>query len=360
MQADANAVQRSLASAGEALVLIRKYGHPAHPHIYETWYTYVDGINRALNEVIDGILRARGTIDAGEIGAIHEAHLSTTRLSDELDKVGGTVSDEIDQVLGMIGIARSSADAYGRSLADFGQTLDGGADPRLSRSVVENLVSEMISANAQLEVRLTESRRQMVRLKGNLEAVRAESLRDPLTALANRKSFDTTMAKFLNDRVPFSLVMGDVDRFKQFNDTYGHLTGDQVLRLVAATIRQTVGNKDFVARYGGEEFAIVLPGTELDAAQAAAENVRRAVMTRDLMKRSTGERLGRVTMSLGMSTWRLGDTAETMIERADRALYAAKAGGRNRVVTESEIPGDASAHENAASGNADQRSAEAS
>lgn len=338
MHADERAVKRSHASGTEAFALIAKYGHPAHPHVYETWYTYVDGTHRALSEAIDAVLRTRQTIDAVEISAIYQAHLSPTRISEKIESVGDTVSGELDQVLGMIAAARNSADAYGRSLEDLGRSLGIETDPRSMRVMVEGLVREMASTNAELGKKLTESRRQMVRLKGNLEAARAESLTDPLTLLGNRKSFEATMAKALAENAPFSLLLADIDRFKQFNDTFGHLTGDQVLRLVAATVKQNVKGRDTVARFGGEELAIILPQTLLSAARATAENIREAVMTRDLIKRSTGEKLGRITMSIGVSTWRPGDTAQSLVERADQALYAAKGAGRNCVFLENEAP----------------------
>ena len=131
-------------------------------------------------------------------------------------------------------------------------------------------------------------------------------------------------------------MMTDIDHFKKFNDTYGHLTGDQVLRLVAMSVKQNVKGQDIAARYGGEEFAIVLPNTVLRSAITVADHIRRAVMTKELMKRSTGEHLGRVTISIGVAALRPGDTPQSLIERADTCLYAAKRCGRNRVICETD------------------------
>ena len=101
-------------------------------------------------------------------------------------------------------------------------------------------------------------------------------------------------------------MLTDIDHFKKFNDTFGHLTGDQVLRLVALAVKQNVKGQDIAARYGGEEFAVILPATVLRAALTVADHVRRAVMTKELMKRSTGEHLGRVTVSIGVATLQEG------------------------------------------------------
>jgi diguanylate cyclase len=129
-----------------------------------------------------------------------------------------------------------------------------------------------------------------------------------------------------------SLMLTDIDHFKTFNDNFGHLTGDQVLRLLAMSVKHNVKGEDTTARYGGEEFAVILPNTILRAAVTVAEHIRRAVMAKELMKRSTGEHLGRMTISIGVATLRKGDTGQSLIERADTCLYAAKRHGRNRVI----------------------------
>ena len=132
-------------------------------------------------------------------------------------------------------------------------------------------------------------------------------------------------------------MLTDIDHFKTFNDTFGHLTGDQVLRLVALSVKQNVKGQDIAARYGGEEFAVVLPSTALRAAITVADHIRRAVMTKELMKRSTGEHLGRVTISIGVATLPARTTpSQSLIERADTCLYAAKRNGRNRVICETD------------------------
>src|SRR5205807_420006 len=119
---------------------------------------------------------------------------------------------------------------------------------------------------------------------------------DPLTGLSNRKYFDMALNDAIDVSVersePLSLMLTDIDHFKNFNDTFGHLTGDQVLRLVAQSVKQNVKGQDIAARYGGEEFAIVLPRTALREAITVADQIRRSVMSKELMKRSTGEHLG--------------------------------------------------------------------
>jgi diguanylate cyclase len=208
---------------------------------------------------------------------------------------------------------------------------------------VESLVEtakEMAQTNEALEARLSASKQEINQLQENLETVRNESLMDPLTTLANRKYFDQALndaiAEAASKREPLSLMMTDIDHFKSFNDTFGHLTGDQVLRLVAISVKNNVKGMDIAARYGGEEFVVVLPNTVLRSATTVADHIRRAVMSKQLMKRSTHEQLGRITISIGVAALHPGDTAQSLIERADSCLYAAKRAGRNRVISEAD------------------------
>jgi diguanylate cyclase len=342
--------ERTLAFAEIALQQIRALHQPALPRNFEVWYQYATGYNPELNRSINETLAQKGTLTDADIDAIYSTYLAPDRMSNRLDTVGSRMADEINVVLDMIDSAAGSATNYSASLADASEKLQGasdklqgGNDGMALRAVVERLVTgakEMETSNKKLEARLSASRQEIEQLQQNLETVRTESLTDPLTALANRKFFDTELNKAIAEanrsNEPLTLLMSDVDHFKAFNDKFGHLTGDQVLRLVALSMKQNVKGQDIAARYGGEEFAIALPNTALRAAATVADHIRRAVMTKELMKRSSGERLGRVTISIGVALLRAGDTPQSLIERADACLYAAKRNGRNRVICESD------------------------
>ena len=202
----------------------------------------------------------------------------------------------------------------------------------------------MQDTNLRLEQRLEGSRDDIASLQRDLDEVRRESMLDPLTKIYNRKCFDEGLLRSISEanqnRQPLCLLLVDIDHFKRFNDTYGHQTGDQVLRLVAMTLKSNIKGKDIVARYGGEEFAAILPSTDLDGAVILADNIRRAIQAKELLKRSTNEKLGRITASFGAALYRPGEGASALIERADRCLYAAKHAGRNRVFSETELSSD--------------------
>src|SRR5262249_8781681 len=284
--------ERSMAFAEIALGQIRALRQPATPRHFEIWYHYATGHNAALNQTINDTLARNGTLGDADINRIYDVYLSPDRFTGRIDDVGSQVMGEIEQVMAMIGAAAGSASSYAESLVDVTQKLGLDADEPAVRAIVETLVQatkEMQRNNRALEARLSASKQEITELRQNLEAVRNESLTDPLTTLANRKYFDDAlnkaMAQARSRGEPRSLLMTDIDNFKSFNDNFGHLTGDQVLRLVAVSTKQNVKGQDIAARYGGEEFAVVLPDTVLQSAITVADQIRRAVMTKDLVRR---------------------------------------------------------------------------
>lgn len=335
--------RRTIVYGETALGHLRKNEIPAFPRHYELWYTYAAGFNHALNRAVNEILRATGRITPLQVSELYDKFVSPSRLGERIEEVGGQMSEEIGALLGTIDASLTSANNYGKSLDGASQALSSSLDAEKVRAIINLLMDatrESAATNQRLETRLAESRQEVVKLQQSLEAIRFESLMDDLTTLANRKHFDHSLDRLLmqseTTEERFSLLMTDIDFFKNFNDTWGHQTGDQVLRLVALAVKQNVKGQDIACRYGGEEFAIILPGTNLRQSVIVGEHIREAVMSKELVKRSTGENLGRITISVGVSTWRPGDTAHSLISRADAALYAAKHGGRNLVRCETD------------------------
>ena len=336
--------ERTLAFAETALNQIKALKLSAHPRNFEVWYSYATGHNPGLNQAINDFVAREAPLTDEELERLYDKHLSPARFSERIDAVGGKIMGEIEQVMSMIDVAIGSASDYGESLAGATQHIVPDADRDQLRLIVETLVrstQEVEVTNQTLQKRLVDSRDEIRELQENLEVVRTESLTDPLTTLANRKYLEDAIVHLIGEAqakgAPLSVILTDIDHFKTFNDTYGHLTGDQVLRLVAVTLKQNLKGRDVAARYGGEEFAVLLPRTVLSDGVTVAEHIRRAVMSKELIRRSTGETLGRVTISLGVAAWRKGDTMASLLERADSCLYAAKHAGRNRVIDETAV-----------------------
>jgi diguanylate cyclase len=336
--------ERTLAFSETAINQIKALKLSAHPRNFEIWYTYATGHNPGLNQAINDFVARDARLTDRELEHIYDKHLSPVRFSERIEEVGGKIMGEIEQVMSMIDVAIGSASEYSESLAGAAQHIAPDIDREQLRLIVETLVrstQEVEVTNATLQKRLVDSRGEIRNLRENLEVVRTESLTDPLTTLSNRKYLENAIAHLIGEAeskgAPLTVILTDIDHFKTFNDTYGHLTGDQVLRLVAVALKQNLKGRDVAARYGGEEFAVLLPRTVLVDGVTVAEHIRRAVMSKELIRRSTGETLGHVTISLGVAAWRKGDTMTSLLERADSCLYAAKHAGRNRVVSETAI-----------------------
>jgi diguanylate cyclase len=335
--------ERTMAFAEVALGQIKSLRQTAVPRNYEIWYVYATGHNSPLNKIINETLARNGKLTEADLEQIYETYLSHIKTTDRIDKVGARVIGEIDDVMNLIAEALAMSARYDDSLCGATEKLEAAESRDQVKAVVETLVKstrEMRDINKALEDRLTLSKSEISNLQQSLEAIRAESLTDPLTGLGNRKYFDRSIDAAVQTALasgePLSLLMFDIDHFKSFNDSYGHLTGDQVLRLVGMSLRQTIKGQDITARYGGEEFAVVLPNTALRQALTVADHIRRAVMAKELKKKSTGEILGRVTISVGVAMLKAGDDTDSLIERADACLYAAKRNGRNRVICEAD------------------------
>ncbi|GJE61484.1 GGDEF domain-containing protein [Methylobacterium trifolii] len=337
---------RSFALAQRAQDLMRDYGPSGTPRAYAVWYTYVAGEQPLLNDAVKRLTtQGKGLTDV-DIDELYDAYIDGRRLAAAAGETSVTMLAEIEGIMEMLDLSLGSTAQFGESLRVLSQDLALATLNRVRlREIVASLVSttrEVAGNNRTLEARMRESRSEIETLRETLEATRIESLTDPLTGLANRKQFEDMLRKAVETAAargePSSLIVLDIDRFKRFNDQYGHLTGDQVLRLVAIVMRENVGAGATLARFGGEEFGIVLPGCDRRVAHAIAEKVRTSVMGRELVKRSTGESLGKVTVSLGIALYQKGDTPVSLLERADLCMFAAKRAGRNRVVDDVSPP----------------------
>ena len=198
--------------------------------------------------------------------------------------------------------------------------------------LVVDVIDDIVRANHTLKSKLETAESRLQEQAAEIEAHISRSLTDTLTGLPNRREFNERLAERMSAwsrrKEVFTLLLLDVDHFKRLNDQHGHLVGDRMLAGIGRALRASVRREDAVARYGGEEFAVLLPGTSLDEAAHAAQNVREAIarVTID----HNGRKIG-VTASGGLAMIQGQDEPEALIQRADAALYAAKAAGRNCV-----------------------------
>lgn len=197
---------------------------------------------------------------------------------------------------------------------------------------VKEMLDRMNAANQQLNLRLHEVQKELDEKAIEVNNLISESRTDALTNLPNRRAFNEEMMRRISEVGRYggtvSFVILDVDRFKNFNDTYGHLVGDEVLQRVADVMRHTVRDSDFPARMGGEEFGVIMVSSGLREASQGAERLRKAI---EATRLQVGDLSLSITISLGVTEINEGDGPEDVVDRADKALYAAKEGGRNQV-----------------------------
>lgn len=323
----------------KVLARLKKLEIPMSPHNFELWYVYYARQNDDVVSAIDSSLKEGTDITDDICVDLHEKYLSDIKNNDLVRQAGDKISDKLSQVSGMVKDAKESTQQYGASLSGANSSIADTDDVNELKKILNEVTRDtqrMIEQNKLLEDELDQSSNEMETLQRDLESIRKEAMTDGLTALSNRKAFDDKLdyirRRSEEDGQIFTLMMIDIDHFKNFNDTYGHQVGDQVLRLVAKTLTDGIKGKDFAARYGGEEFAIILPESNSIAGEVVGNALREAVAKKEVINRNSGDKLGRITMSVGVAQYQADESVENIIGRADKALYKAKETGRNKVV----------------------------
>jgi diguanylate cyclase len=337
-------IHQAIEAHPEALALkaresMTRHGVPDTPQNFWIWHSYHSGANPDLNRAIDIMLSNRREFSEETNDEIFERFLGTMRENEIIRETTQRVIGTLDVLMQFVSEVSARATSYKRTLADLSSEMVAG---KPLSELVGALMDETKTIEQQsrlLQQRLASSSSTISQLRRNLEDVQREALTDALTGIANRKLFDMTLRQAAIDVMEsgeeLGLLLIDIDHFKRFNDTWGHQTGDEVLKLVAKTLRTDLRDIDLAARYGGEEFAAILPKAALGETLAIAERIRHALETRTLTERETGKDIGSITVSIGAALFDPGESLPSFIGRADEALYSAKHAGRNQVVAAS-------------------------
>ena len=331
--------------AKKALVMMSQREIPLYPENYIVWFDHCIGVNKDLNADIDRIMKEGGQFSEEVNIDLYRRHFGKDARLAPVQDAQREIQEILQNVLEEILRTQDLTSDYRDRLNVFMSKLGEARDLNDIHKVVSDLMLvtvEVIKASEDLKERLAETIIKSENLLIDLEKAQQEVLIDPLTLLNNRKAFDREIATYLKafqeEGRSFSVVMMDIDFFKLFNDQHGHLLGDQILIFMGTHLPKELKGKDFVARYGGEEFVILLSGTALENACIVADNIRKSLANVQLKYVKTGQYLGKITISAGVSTVWEGDTVESLIKRADNSLYLAKQSGRNNVKSELELP----------------------
>jgi diguanylate cyclase len=321
--------------------LLQQHDVPTSPPNYEVWINHAAGAHPDLSRAIEAHVSSGMPFTDSISNTLFDRFFSNTRLTVEMVETNETIARELSGVVSTLREAGAQTGAYADTLQEAVTSIERGADATDLCAMMSSLVAvtrDMVTNNRQLVAQMESSSRQVETLQTALQTVKVEALTDGLTGLANRRLLDETLRRRVDELdendAGLCLLMCDIDHFKRFNDTWGHPVGDQVIRFIATVLGRHAHGDILAARYGGEEFAIVFPRTRMSKALVIGEAIRQEIGSRRLTRRSTGEVIGTVTISIGIAQHRHRETVADLIGRADACLYGAKRAGRDRITTD--------------------------
>jgi len=306
------------------------------PASYTLWYEHVAGLNPPLSGILEQRLVKQHPLTDADVAHLYATHIASreaqavARIHERLRVLMAETSEVITQ-------SGTHATQFGKSLESHTQRLSRPDAATAIHSVLSELLVEtqkMSAVSLTLTRQLDTRAKEVQTLTQRLERAEAAAFNDPLTGLLNRRGLEKAFGDLgprLTSPEGTSLLVLDVDRFKEINDAYGHPVGDQVLRGVAQILRARIKGVDIAARVGGDEFAILLPETGFSGALALAEKIRAALFQARLRRTGSDQQIGHVSISVGVAHSAEPINLDQFMQKADAALYVAKREGRNRV-----------------------------
>jgi diguanylate cyclase len=327
--------------AGHAIATMQTLGVLPTPKHYSVFFACAMGQPSELVAKVEQYVATKTPFSDALLDTLYNTYIAEAQARAVQDSAAGA-KKILNEMMQNVSAFAGATSAAGQDIAAQLAQLDEKASEEVVRLLAATLVD---SANAikhsseTMTERLAGAQKEIMELRENLAQVMTEAERDFLTGAFNRKAFDRQIKEAVDEakakETGLSLLMIDIDHFKQFNDAHGHLLGDEVIKIVAKTLLDTLKGTDCVARYGGEEFAVILPRTPLAGGAVVGEAIRKSIAAKELRRKSTGEQFGVITVSIGVATLHPGEESiAALIERADQALYRSKSAGRNRVTSE--------------------------
>lgn len=311
------------------------------PENITVWYHFIEGSMPQLTKELNKLLARQVDFTVELCEQLHDTYFvdSDRRQLDLLRDAVGKLIEQLSNTV--INEFTDELDAYDSVLESCVEKLDGipnAEDLKMLASLLSRASTHARESTSSAKQTIERMKRELEELKTAFMELERHALQDSLTGAGNRRAFDQLFREQLShsQKVGESccLLLVDIDEFKKFNDTYGHLVGDKVLRFVALMLTKMIKGRDKLARYGGEEFAIVLPETDFAGGMSLASSIVSSIAKTRLIVGEKQDTLDPVTVSVGVACCREDDLPETLFERADQALYKAKQSGRNKAVGE--------------------------
>ncbi|UTW44795.1 GGDEF domain-containing protein [bacterium SCSIO 12696] len=317
----------------QAVPLMVQRQIPTNPLNYALWYSHVKNINKELSERLLFEFPAAGTYDPQKSQQLFYDYFVRDQVPAE-DETQGAVAELLSQLFDTVNKATEGTSQYSESLKNTIAAVQNTDDPKEVQKALSNLLRDTDAVNQltqDFQSHLVEARQEVENLRQQLQASEKTALLDELTQIGNRRAFDQTIARCLRDSSqPTTLLLLDLDHFKKCNDTYGHVTGDRILEEVGDLLSGVANDQVHPMRYGGEEFAVICE-QPAEAASQIAETIREQVTAISVRQADTGDIINDISVSIGVAQASADDSADSLKERADKALYQAKENGRNRV-----------------------------
>jgi diguanylate cyclase len=341
---DVAAFRHTALIARNVFAFMAKREIPITPENYKVWFEYHTGTSEDLERAV-AEKKNSGTLLNTEL--TRDLYDKYFRDADR-GKIASLIEKNAVRIMKHIIISVLSnlhdASEYNKKLSQYSLALRKVNEIDEVKQIIGDIISDtkkMEESNVALHNKLETMTVEAENLKKQIDQNNQDLLKDPLTGLFNRRALSKRIEElhndFKRDRSIFSVMMIDINLFKQFNDHYGHIVGDEALQIVSATLEENTKGKDFLGRYGGDEFILLLPMTTLYSALILADNLAKAVSKRRLKLKSTGQSLEKLTICLGVSQIHEGDIIESVIERADAALNLAKKTKHDHVKSEKDL-----------------------
>ncbi|WP_110458906.1 GGDEF domain-containing protein [Shewanella algidipiscicola] len=323
----------------KAVPLMLKHQIPTTPTNYALWYAYVGEQHPVLVEKMDNLVAQYQTCPPVNAQLLYREHLSDPVEIDVLDMRQNleAMTLELSQSL-----KDTNHDAKGfqkridHNFEQLNRIDEEGVSLEKVLGLVRNLAKESDDIRTSTEfftAKLQQAQQEIDALRDKLKRSEKDVYYDALTGVLNRRAFDQDLAGILSQAPEGTcLILVDIDHFKSFNDTYGHLLGDNVLKAVAKRLSEACRDGSKIYRFGGEEFAILVPKSHQRKARHLAEAMRRSLEKVSIKDRRKDQLIDTITASFGVSEWHKQDSPAELIERSDGFLYDAKRLGRNRVM----------------------------
>lgn len=308
----------------------------ATPSNYSLFFRYLQGEEKDLISAIDTYISS-GTPFTEEILSTIKTEFPDPDITREIQKKQSSVSKVLTEMFLKISDFSGESNKFSASIKKNAEQLDENATLAEISSIVSSIIADteqFDKFNDSFQNEVDEITKELAHLKKEYAQVITASRTDQLTKIPNRRALDEELQIQLElcDKDKYeslSILMIDIDHFKKFNDTYGHLTGDKVLKYVGQKTKQLIGKTNFIGRFGGEEFVVLLPNIRLAQATRVASHINNYFSSTNLT--GSHQNLGKITVSIGVAEYKADDTSDSIIDRADKALYIAKEKGRNQV-----------------------------